>query len=245
MTIKNVADLTSQVASLFKSGGTRWWFRGHDAARHTLLPRVFRKGYTKEDERYLFYYFYPRAPMRHANCPGDDDLAGWLALMQHYGLPTRLLDWTWSPLVAAYFATRDAGLDSSEAACIWALEPSLLNQSQIRERLFPPLNAKLLQRYLAPARYDKAKEPDKVVAATPIESDLRMVAQQGAFTVHSSRQPLQRMDGRERWLRQIMIPKEHKPTVANDLRILGLRLADLFPDLTNLAQEARDHHPPR
>lgn len=139
MTIANVTELATQVEGLFRNSKSRWLFRGHEVATkatYKLLPKV-RRGYDKQTERYLFYYFYPRAPMRYPNCPADDDLAGWLALMQHYGLPTRLLDWTWSPLVAAFFATQDALSNTSQDACIWALEPSWLNESQGFGQLYP------------------------------------------------------------------------------------------------------------
>jgi hypothetical protein len=87
MTVSSVTELTTAVGRLFNSSRSRWWFRGHQVATYKLLPKV-RRGYNTETERYLFYYFYPRASMRHPKCPADDDLAGWLALMQHYGLPT-------------------------------------------------------------------------------------------------------------------------------------------------------------
>jgi hypothetical protein len=248
MRISSVSELATEVESLFEASDSRWWFRGHRVAStstYKLLPKVRRWGYSSDEERYLFYYFYPRAPMRYRNCPADDDLAGWLALMQHYGLPTRLLDWTSSPLIAAFFATQDDPSTTSQHACIWAIQPSWLNESQVRERLFPPLNAGMVRPFLEPARYSEATEPNKVVAATPIEADLRMMVQQGAFTVHSSTQELDRLEGANRWLRQIMIPAECKSDIAKELKILGLRPADLFPDLENLAKEAIEAYPPR
>jgi hypothetical protein len=241
--ISNISELSFQAEALFNSTRTRWWFRGHQSLSYKLLPKV-RRGYSREEERYLFYYFYPRASLRHQKCPADDDLAGWLALMQHYGLPTRLLDWTWSPMVAAFFATQNARADSSQDACIWAIEPSFLNESQGLERLYPPLNADMIRPFLDPARYGDATEPEKVVAATPIEADLRMLLQQGAFTVHSSTQELSCLDGSDRWLQQILIPGECKLNIAKELAILGVRSADLFPDLDNLAKEAIEVYAP-
>jgi hypothetical protein len=244
MSISNVTDLSTWGETLFGSSESRWWFRGHEVATYRLLPKV-QRGYSREEERYLFYYFYPRASLRYQDCPADDDLGGWLALMQHYGLPTRLLDWTESLLVAAFFATQDARSTISEDACIWAIEPSWLNKSQGFEPLFPPLNAGMIRPLLHPARYSNEKEPNTVAAAVPIETDLRMLVQQGAFTVHSSTQELDHLDGSDRWLRKVMIPRECKVSIAKELSILGVRPADLFPDLGNLAKEAVEVYRPR
>ena len=94
---------------------------------------------------------------------------------------------------------------------------------------------------LEPAFY----EPDGdevVVAAMAVESDIRMQVQRGAFTVHGSPTPLDRLQDSEQWLRKFFIPKEAVPHIARELRLLGVGLADLFPDLHHLARELRALH---
>jgi hypothetical protein len=157
------------------------------------LPGV-RRGYSKQQEKYLTNLFYTRARTRYTSCPNDLDYSGWLALMQHYGLPTRLVDWTHSPLIAAYFATKysfDLGSTAhlSDAA-IWVLEPHRLNESQGYEPIFPPLNAKSLDPLVRPAMKGEDSSEIRVVAASPLETDLKMLTQQGAFTLHVMDEPL-------------------------------------------------------
>jgi hypothetical protein len=238
-TASSIRDLTTQIGDIFERSGYKWLFRGHEAAEHKLLPGI-RRGYSADQERSLFHHFYPRAHLRYADCPADDDLAGWLALMQHFGLPTRLLDWTWSPLVAAYFATQSARFAKARVdGCVWVLQPQALNASQGLEYLYYPLNAQRLRRLLLPARYIADDEQDQIAAAVPIERDLRMLVQQGAFTVHSSFKPLEQLQGADDWLRKIIIPAEDKESICAELYLLGIRLADLFPDLAHLADEAK------
>ncbi len=64
-------------------------------------------------------FFKDRSRLYLPATPAENDLLGWLALMQHYGAPTRLQDWTLSPFVAAYFAFRE---DKGEDAALWAIQ---------------------------------------------------------------------------------------------------------------------------
>lgn len=245
--VESVDELTKAVLAIFESTGTRWWFRGQRDARWPLLPSA-RRGYTKQRERYLTNLFYTRARTRYPNCPNDDDYGGWLALMQHFGLPTRLLDWTHSPLVAAYFATKypfDSGSNADPCdAAIWALEPHRLNESQGYEPVFPPLNARSIEQLVRPAMKGLDDSEIQVLATSPLESDLKMLTQQGAFTVHVLDEPLNDLPGCNEWLKKIVIPAQRAPDIARDLDVLGFRLADLFPDLQNLAREITNMHRP-
>jgi len=247
--IESLADLIVGVEKLVATTSLVWWFRGHSDSGWDLLPFA-RRGYTREEERYLSNEFYVRAKLRHHAVPNDDDFAGWLALMQHYGLPTRLLDWTRSPMVAAFFATEPFQQHSENPekepitdACIWALAPGLLNPDQGFENYLLPLNARQPEKIIRPSRKGRDTS-DKVAAAMAIETDMRMQMQQGAFTVHASDTPLNLMPNYNEWLRKWVIPAEYIRAMARQLDLAGFRLGDLFPDLGNLAKELKGRHRP-
>ncbi|HUX21481.1 MAG TPA: FRG domain-containing protein [Spirochaetia bacterium] len=243
-TINELTVLVSQLDELVGAPAPnrlRWWFRGHLSADWDLLPSV-KRGYTAEQERFLSNEFYARAGTRYTRCPSKSNFAGWLTLMQHYGLPTRLLDWTGSPLTAAYFATEHClHGETHEAAsdsCIWAIAPAQLNKSQGLEPYLYPLDAISLETIVIPA-FKGTDSTDEIVAAMAVENDPRIRAQQGAFTVHSSNNPLNTLSSCEEWLVKIVIPREFTESLCQEIRSLGVQRSILFPDLTNLAEELK------
>ena len=103
------------------------WWRGQAKSTWDLIPTVFRDRDPCDEEIYrretiLAMSFLAQAPVRYRDWPGGEtNYARWLLLMQHYGLATRLLDWTESLLVALYFAVNQK---PTEAGRLWALNPS-------------------------------------------------------------------------------------------------------------------------
>lgn len=244
--ISSIGELSQEVRHLHNKTKLRWLFRGQADASWNLMPSVHR-GYSPQQERYLTNEFRVRARSRYSTCPGGSDYANWLALMQHYGLPTRLLDWSYSPIVAAFFAVHPDyapdGKIGDRDVCIWILAARLLNESQGFEPLIFPLDAISYESLIVPA-FKTRREPNKVGVAMAIEHDPRIQVQQGAFTVHSDKTPLNLIKDCENWLRKFVIKSDYVPVFFEELSLLGIRKSNLFPDLSALASELKfDHRP--
>jgi FRG domain len=114
-----------------------WLFRGHrqlDWDLSTSLERVDPNPVTRTESEFMLLQQFMAAAANYlqGRVPDNADVLGWLALMQHHGAPTRLLDWTRSPYVAAYFAAEEVAGDG--ACAIWAILRSWCD-NRGRERL--------------------------------------------------------------------------------------------------------------
>lgn len=110
------------------------WFRGVTRSSYKLVPSVWRGSTPRQEESDLTCSFLNRARSRYHACPGNEDYAAWLYLMRHHGLKTRLLDWSESILVAAFFAVHKQ-VNKTSTASIWAMNPCELNRIQARKKL--------------------------------------------------------------------------------------------------------------
>ncbi len=258
--VGSVAEFMQEIAFISSDYPAPLWYRGQrDASWHVQAAlwreeENRRRPYTPADERNFTHRFRTRAAMRYPNERLDyDDHSAWLSLMQHYGLPTRLLDWSRSPLVAAYFAVEayfNVDMPARDAA-IFVLSPHQLNRDHAYIEFTPAINSRVCDDWIKPAFLDQDRERnpprdlgnDGPIAVMATELDLRMFVQQGCFTIHKPHtMPL---DSPEvsglRW--RFVVPARHVHDFARQMDVLGFRGGDLFPDLQNLAGELIRSHP--
>jgi hypothetical protein len=157
--------------------------------------------------------------------------------MRHYGLPTRLLDWSESVLVAAYFAI-DVGIEADHA--VWVFSPGALNETSIG-RFIPFLTDERVKPLVSDAFGTKLGHtaPSCVAAFAP-RTDQRMAAQLGNYTIHGTREPLEQHPKSDYFLGRILIPSSATSNIRRELSLAGIRTSALFPDLESLAREISD-----
>jgi FRG domain len=244
--VTSVGDLIELIAERIYSDKRVLWFRGHRSSAWTLAPRIWRD-YDKEQEKNFTNRFRSRAASMYLPLPDYDNSAIWPSLMQHYGLPTRLLDLTRSPLIAAYFALEVYFYDPNcrpEDALIWILEPHTLNSLECFEDITPSIDAHMCEKMLKPAFTHDAVENNKVLAVMAAEMDIRLFVQQDCFTNHWSQTPLNERIGHINYLSCIKLPADSVLKVAFEIDVCGFRKGDIFPDLGHLADELRERRSP-
>ena len=244
--VESIGELIDILADRILSDNRILWFRGHRSSTWDVQPTIWRD-YNKIDERNFTNRFRSRARTRYEAFPDYDNGAGWLSLMQHYGLPTRLLDWTRSPLIALYFALEKYIYDKKadvEDASIWVLEPHKLNKLENLGDVTPSIDAHVCESMLSPAFSHRAEENNKVFAVMAAESDLRMFVQQGCFTIHSCNISLNKREGHEEYLSELKISADRVRDISFAIDVCGFRKGDIFPDLQHLADELKGIYPP-
>lgn len=195
-------------------------FRGVINSNFELLPSVGRlpalenSSVDLERERWLLEEFKMRSGML-VKVPPKNNWE-WLSLAQHYGLPTRLLDWTDNPLVALYFATFHSAEELysytplSDAA-IYALTSHIHIDSSY---------------HIDPFSIDETLE-----FRAPIISE-RVSNQSGLFTVHCN--PGKPLDTEK--LHKFIIPGKLKREIIEKLSLLGFREETIYPGLDGIAK---------
>lgn len=165
-------------------------FRGQSSADWPVESALTRRLRTYDidpaawplQERRILRLFKRKAHLFLDHIPDQTDYFQWLALMQHHGAPTRLIDFTWSPEVAAFFALESA--TPGRKCAVWAISiPKLWNASIRFGRRRVKARDVSLQK---PANYEKfylGNEVPFVSTDDPFVMNQRIIAQSGTFVV--------------------------------------------------------------
>lgn len=234
------------------------WYRGCGKLSHNLKPSLYRHKNSKtiEDfmklEKLLLERFQQRSIPFHSRSLGNP--WEWLFLMQHYGVPTRLLDWSESPLMALFFATTSAqhslGLRGRPVfngdACIWILDPENWNKRAIDLKSF---HGSVLTTDDTNAGAYKPVGDVSTMKSFPIaiygaHNSQRIVAQRGVFVCFGKdTRPMEVVYERETFpadcLIKLVVKKGRLPHMYEALGRQGLTDSVAFPDLDGLAREIK------
>ena len=227
-------------------------YRGMGDAAHDLTSSLGRLGDRCADvERPMLRNFRKYA---HLDAVQSDSEWDWLAVGQHHGLPTRLMDWTHSPYVALHFATHRVDAFDRDGI-VWCV-----NYVQAHELLPDPLRklladersdlftTEMLTRAAASMRdFDALADDPFVVFFEPPSLDERIVNQYGLFSLMPD--PDARID---QWLaahpelvRRIVVPAELKWELRDKLDQANVTERVLFPGLDGLATWLKRYYSPR
>jgi hypothetical protein len=221
----------------FRGQGNAEWALRSSLSRHIEVSKVCEGTWSRQESR-IRRIFQRKSHLYLEGLPQDDELE-WLALMQHHGAPTRLLDFTWSPYVAAFFALERA----TEDAAIWAINLPLLwsihdqhKISGINVEKADPRDRDSFEKFYSPNQHRFVWQGD------PFRMPQRVVAQSGTFLVSSHlgmtiEQILAGYPGEGELMIQFILQTSKLRTEAMDsLYSMNVTQATLFPGLDGLAR---------
>lgn len=228
-------------------------FRGRGSAEEELATTLQRLGGDSAAlEVQLLRNF--RKYARRGDVPYDS-IWNWLALGKHHGLPTRLLDWTYSPYVALHFATESLDRYHQDGV-VWSLDYVRAHQllpARLRDVLDQEganvFTAEMLERSARGIRdFDVLAEDEEfVVFLEPPSLDERIVNQYALFSLMSG--PESSLDAwveqHDDLVRKVVIPAELKWEIRDKLDQANITERVLFPGLDGLSAWLRRYYLPR
>lgn len=283
--VKTLSDYVRKVQRIVNSERGPVWLRGHASAAYRLTPSVLRDTIPlispfgrpldgteiiragggidtgPSPERMLDDF--KRRALPFVNLVPRNDFE-WLFLMQHHGVPTRLLDWTTNALVALYFAVDgvkvepkpsvDGGADAStgldefdrDSAAVFLMNPRKINQ-ELQIGVADPVDVAAEYDRWHPYSRPMDTNGGEINTYAPIcivapQVSHRIRAQSGLFTLHGTNlEPLDHYVATRPLISKILIPHSAALTIRAELHTLGITPSFIFPDLDGVAREVREN----
>jgi hypothetical protein len=243
------ADSWNEDIGRFRS---RYAFRGLSDVDYRLETTLIRlDGDYATLERHLLRNFKKYA---HQNVVERDSFWHWLSVAQHYGLPTRLLDWTYSPYVALHFATANLERFDTDGV-IWAVNYLLAHKllpDALRTVLYQEGANVFTVEMLAESisnltEFERLSSNETPLFFEPPSIDERIINQFGFFSVMPGVR-----DVMDDWLishpglwRKIVIPADLKWEVRDKLDQANITERVLFPGMDGLSRWLKRHYSPK
>ncbi len=232
------------------------WFRGHSSTDYKLNSGLYRisanKNEVREQENNMYNAFVNLGSM-YIDRFGSGLEKEWntLFLMQHYGMHTRLLDWTSSFITALYFA--NYGRSPDKPATIWALDPLALNKNchnlyeKQQDNSYDSIGYITLDtlpnRIKKYTSYFNHDVHIKSFALMPRRSNERLVSQNGFFTVQGTDNiPLEEEYKSQigKFLYKIELPSSTYESSKKYLQVNGIDYYSLFGGVDGLCRYIKD-----
>jgi hypothetical protein len=243
VTVNSVPELIAKIVEHNTDLKKPVWYRGHSNKDWKLLPLIFRCGSPcrARDEINLIKRFKQDATLLTSPLPMN--LYEWSFIMRHYGVPTRLLDWSESPLVGMYFTISEEKEDDKDGV-LWAMAPLELNKQDGRE-LDDPDNLPSFGEDSEMENYTPEKYAQETMSSMlPIafiapRNTQRMQSQLSVFTIyHRKQEPIEEIGDKSHIWRYI-IPAKAKKQIRKELEVLSFGKFQLFPELDKIGENLR------
>lgn len=223
------------------------WFRGQSCYSWPLLPQVCRTEFQKaalksQDtilgyERTAFNQFITRA--NHL-IDKSISISGQYFIAQHYGLPTRLLDWTTNPLTALFFAVAEKNFKMNDGAFFAFLSRKDISGFEHEDVLYNHRDAEKIESLIKEVLYEKTeldfyKYPVRII---PNSQAGRIISQNSRFTLHLENS--KKYDTFGSFIFKIRIPYEAKKNILRELSLLNINRSTLFMNMENIIADIKD-----
>ncbi|NIA56110.1 FRG domain-containing protein [Massilia sp. TW-1] len=231
--------------SLEAADGPRW-FRGSGDFEHELLPSLLRHPEVKNGKiRALDLEARVNARFAQVSPPfltlnGSLTEFDKMFVAQHYGVPTRLLDWSENPFIALYFALSTSKPDKQ--ACVWVLDPLLWTKESLNNPMLPRIpdpvdNAAI--RFLESLADQLAPRNDPI-AIFANYTNARVVAQRGTFTIFGQgTTPMEKIPYAKKCLKCYVIDPSVRLELHKKILSIGYTHSVIYPDLSGLGTELK------
>jgi FRG domain len=209
------------------------WFRGHGNIKYYLLPSLLRFTNGLANEQVLYHKF-----RRFSDKIFKSKESEWETLfdMQHYGIPTRLLDWTETFGIALFFAAYNNTIsnDLGSDAAIYLLDPIALNKESGLDKIIRVPHEEHEFSYSGIYWDRKPFKANAPIAIEPIFRNDRILAQRGMFTVHHDTiEPIE--DKFPHAIKKVILDVSGIPSAQEFLELANINEFSVYPDLAGIA----------